>query len=432
MPIALNLITMSSATSAKSPQAFRILARIFDPRIFALAATIIFVAYNLVVLHHMADTASGRAALVKADAAHYVRIAREFASGNFSMDYVQKKPHRQPLYPACLAIAVKLGGGYLFWLGTVNITLSTLGFLVLYFGLLRLGCHRIGAAIVGILYLLNPFLHPLTSKHLMTEPLHVLLMLVVIFGAIDWMRTRRPLVLLFTTAAVGLDYLTRPNGLFVMASLLGSLGVADVCSWIVRRKLPSLRWIGKQALLYAAAIAVFLVVATPSWLPRLHYFGSPFYHGYLSNYMWVDTYDEGHVGQVYAIYHFSDYAKSHTVGDAVRRMASGIWRVGFFIPYRSEGNTAALYLLALAGILFVIAKGPGEYRTLVLFGVVQLLPLMWTNMSNPNFRVPYAATFPFELIFAAFVLNKLLDRFMPRSAWISAGDTLPARPPAHG
>jgi hypothetical protein len=421
---------MSSATSAKSTHASRILARISDPRVFALVAALIFVTYNLVILRHMADTASGRAALVKADAAHYVRIAREFASGNFSMDYVQKKPHRQPLYPACLAIAVKLGGGYLFWLGTVNITLSTLGFLVLYFGLLRLDCHRVAAGIIGILYLLNPFLHPLTSEHLMTEPLHVLLMLVIIFGAIDWMRTRRPLALLFTAAVVGLDYLTRPNGLFVMASLLGALGVADVCTWIVRRKFPSLPWIGKQALLYIAAIVVFLVVATPSWLPRLHYFGSPFYHGYLSNYMWVDTYDEGHVGQVSAIYHFSDYAKSHTVADAVRRMAIGVWHVGFYIPYRSEGNTVALFFLALAGVVFVIVRGPAEYRTLVLFGVVQLLPLMWTNMSNPNFRVPYAATFPFELIFAAFVLNKLLDRFMPRSAWTSDGDALPSPTPA--
>lgn len=421
---------MSSASSVKSPVALRIVGFIFDPRIFAIAAALIFVAYNLVTLHHMADTASGRAALVKADAAHYVRIARDFAAGNFSMDYVQKKPHRQPLYPACLAIAVKLGGGYLFWLGTVNITLSTLGFLVLYFGLLRLGCHRIGAAIIGILYLLNPFLHPLTSQHLMTEPLHVLLMLVVIFGALDWLRTHRPIVLLFTAAAVGLDYLTRPNGLFVMASLLGALCVTDICSWVVRRKFPSLQWIGKQALLYAAAVAVFLVVATPSWLPRLHYFGSPFYHGYLSNYMWVDTYDEGHVGQQYATYHFSDYAKSHTVGDAVRRMASGVWHVGFYVPYRSEGNTVLLYFLALAGVLLVIAKGPAEYRTLVLFGVVQLLPLMWTNMSNPNFRVPYAATFPFELIFAAFVLNRLLDRFLPGVAQTSGNEILPSGPSA--
>jgi hypothetical protein len=113
-------------------------------------------------------------------------------------------------------------------------------------------------------------------------------------------------------------------------------------------------------------------------------------------------------------------------------MASGVWHVGFYVPYRSEGNTVLLYFLALAGVLLVIAKGPAEYRTLVLFGVVQLLPLMWTNMSNPNFRVPYAATFPFELIFAAFVLNRLLDRFLPGIAQLSGNETLPSAPSAQG
>ena len=43
------------------------------------------------------------------------------ASGDFSMKYVKERPHRQPLYPALLAIAMKLGNGNRFMLGAVNI-----------------------------------------------------------------------------------------------------------------------------------------------------------------------------------------------------------------------------------------------------------------------------------------------------------------------
>jgi len=42
---------------------------------------------------------------------------------------------------------------------------------------------------------------------------------------------------------------------------------------------------------------------------------------------------------------------------------------------------------------------------LLLFGVAQALPLVWTNLSNPTVRVPYAAAVPFELVFAAIALH---------------------------
>ena len=59
--------------------------------------------------------------LVSSDSVHYVDIARDFSSGDFSMKYVKERPHRQPLYPALLAIAMKLGNGNRFMLGAVNI-----------------------------------------------------------------------------------------------------------------------------------------------------------------------------------------------------------------------------------------------------------------------------------------------------------------------
>ena len=71
---------------------------------------------------------------------------------------------------------------------------------------------------------------------------------------------------------------------------------------------------GKYAGLYLVAAAIFLIVAIPSWVPRLVYYGSPFHHGYLENFMWVDTYKEGHVGQSFAIYTWRDYFAHHISG----------------------------------------------------------------------------------------------------------------------
>jgi len=60
--------------------------------------------------------------------------------------------------------------------------------------------------------------------------------------------------------------------------------------------------------------------------------------------------------------------------------------------------------------------GPRSLRALLLFGMVQALPLVWTNLSNPTVRVPYAAAVPFELVFAAVALHFAIEAVRSRSA----------------
>ena len=158
---------------------------------------------------------------------------------------------------------------------------------------------------------------------------------------------------------------------------------------------------------YALGTLVFVIVSAPSWIPREAYFGNPIHHGYLSNYLWTDTYDQGHVGQRYAIYTAGDYFSTHGARDVVMRWLHGIGECGFAIPIRKEEKLPLLYFLALAGVMLTLWKGSARYRTLALFGILQMLPLMWTNLSNPTIRVPYAAGLPFEAIFAALFLSQL-------------------------
>jgi hypothetical protein len=202
-----------------------------------------------------------------------------------------------------------------------------------------------------------------------------------------------------------MDYLTRSNGLFVAIALICVVLLQDFGRLA---KDPSKRewgWVFSRLALYAACVLLVLVVTVPSWLPRLEYYGNAIHHGYLSNYLWVDTYKEGHAGGRFPLYTWRDYVANHTLWDAIRRAAWGFWRVSVDLPIIVEKPFFVLAVSSIGGVVLALVFGPGKFRLLVLFAGIQLAPLMWTHLSNPNPRVPYASTFPFEILFAALLFS---------------------------
>ncbi len=382
-------------------------AFLLRPWIFAPLAAAIYLATSIFILQATVADPEGRAVIVSGDARHYLEIAEDFAAGNWSMDYVAKRPHRQPLYSALLVPVITSTGRDLFLLSSVNILLATLTLLVLYAAVRSYSGNNAIAAAVTALYAINPFHMGQTTHHLLTEPLHVLLMIVMIFALLRYATSKQAGALLIAAAAAGLDYLARPNGLFVMAAMLAALVAAEGWKIIEARRLTPVRKLMRTSGLLVAAVGIFALITIPSWLPRLTEYGRPFHHGYLSNYLWVDTYKEGHVGQREAIYTWRDYVETHTPVDVVKRFVRGFWNVVFAIPFRAERPLPILFFLALAGVGIAVLRGPPEFRILLLFGALQLLPLIWTNLSNPTNRVPYAATFPLELAFATLFLIAL-------------------------
>ncbi|CAN5604536.1 hypothetical protein BH09VER1_BH09VER1_21000 [soil metagenome] len=410
------------------------LGRVFQwfiaPRVFLVLGLAIYVGTTLWTLRSCIESPDGRADLVSGDAGHYLSIADDFSKGNYSMNYVKNWPHRQPLYPALLATIYWSEGrdvlhrkieleqkelkekkesqaigqqqeGDLWWLALVNVVLGALGFVVTYLGMVLLFPQRWIAAAVGLLYMGNSFLGAQITRHLLTEPLHILLMMLVILSFYAFLKNGRAWTLYLAVLAGGLDYLARPNGLLVTASFFGALVCGDLWLIVTRRNEIDAGIILRRVGLYAGCVLLFAVVTMPSWVPRQRIFGNPIYAGYLNNYLWVDTYKEGHVGENGPRYHLKDYLATHSAGDFVMRWGKGIWNVVFDIPWRTEDRKPVLYLCAWGGVLLAAFRGPPACRIILLFGVVQLLPLIWTNMSNPNLRVPYASTLPFELFFAA-------------------------------
>ena len=119
--------------------------------------------------------------------------------------------------------------------------------------------------------------------------------------------------------------------------------------------------------------------------------------------MWVDTYKEGHVGQSFAIYTWRDYFAHHHTGDILKRLIHGLWNVYFHIPIWME-RVPILYLLSIGGVWTAFRFVGREFRYLCLFLVLQMQPLVWTNLSNPTSRVPYGSLLPFELFLATLFL----------------------------
>src|SRR6476659_310082 len=198
--------------------------------------------------------------------------------------------------------------------------------------------NRLAASVSALALAASPFIGRQITARLLTEPLHLLLTICAIFAFLKYIQRRDCRWLFGCAGFLGLDYLTRPNGLIMAIAAIGTLALSDLISYLKagpnRPSFPS--WLLRLARNYLVAAVIFLAVAIPSWAPRLIYYGSPFHHGYLENYMWVDTYKEGHVGQSYAAYTWRDYFAQHGLGDVLARLIHALRNIYLRIPVMTE------------------------------------------------------------------------------------------------
>jgi hypothetical protein len=391
---------------AEVARLFVLSSAVLKPRFLLPVLAIVYLTNSFFLLNRTIHDEKLLTALTAKDSQHYIKIAENFGKGDFSMSYVKRWPHRQPLYPLLLAPFAN-GSESAFWMGTVNIWIGLATIMVLYFCILRLFSNPLIAAFISLLYITNRMVIEEVSGRIMTEPLHLLLVIVAIFYFVNHLTTSKRSFLFIAAAAVGLDYLTRPNGLIVMAAMMMVFFLHEVFSF--QRRADWLREVGQSVVTFAIAVAIFLVLAMPSWVPRLSYLHDPFSHGYLANYMWVDTYAQGHTGAAHVSFTWRDYAANHDFGDFITRWIHGLVETAS-LPPRREARFPVLYYLAIGGFILAGLQRNRTYLALAVFFVMQMLPLVWTTLSNPTDRVPYAAMLPFEFFFAAYALEFLWQR----------------------
>ena len=352
------------------------------------------------------------------DAMHYYVVGQTFASGDFSMSYEKGWPYRQPLFPLLIAVVSKATNANLFAIRMINVGVIVFSTITLYVILRAFWRDSATAAIISILFVLNPFVYDQAVHGLNTEPLHLFLLICMITCFLRYITVRNWIYLLLFAFTIGLDYLDRINGLFLAISAFAVLIGFECVHYFFSSECPSMptrrqhaetptrRYADTQHAVswwhYALAALTLIVTTAPSWVSRLYYFGNPFYYGAIQNFLWGDTY----LGSMDSprMLSASDYFNSHSLLDAAGRFLLGCSKVFFAIPIDRE-RLPVLYFAALAGIWLGWRQRRMPYLWLLLFYGLQMLPLAWTQPVNTTPRIPYAATQPFELFFAAIIVH---------------------------
>ena len=398
-----------------------------------VALVVLCCVFQITVYNRMAAAISSpqRAELfVSKDSRHYLRMAEALVDGQV-VDSITQREHRQPLYPALLAVAMASGADTLMELGAVNVVVGFATIFVLFgVGRWLFGSWWIGI-VGGIAYASSEFIIHHIGERMMTEPTFALVTIMAVAAALKYLEDPRTLHLSLAAGAATLAYLARPNGLFVFTAMWATLlahdlfrryvtrgaadaGPASANSGAVERDLRGL--LGR----YALAVFIFVVLAVPSWVPRMIVFDDPVYHGYLSNYLWVDTYAEGHINE--PIYGPGDYFRSHDLGDVLDRITRGLVHVFWFwgAPGNYGVNGGTLYLIGMLGLVAAVLSRRSSYVFLTLFMLVQLCPIVWTGISNPTARVSYGAMFPFLIVYAM-ILADMVGHWVATRApnWMS-------------
>lgn len=363
------------------------------------------------------ETPQGCNAFVANDASHYHAIAQACNAGDWRLSYVRDLAHRQPLYPLLLAVPLKWAPPGLFWLAMVNVAALALLWLCAYLLVAAVFESHVAGLVVLVLVARDGPLAAIASHVLMTEPLFVLLAFLSTTAFLVYAQQRQTRYLVLAAAASGLSYLTRPNGLFLAFALAATLAAADLARLIRLWRSgsregrtgaayrQSLRLAGR----YLLFVAVFVAMTVPSWLPRLAYHGDSFYHGYLPNFMWADSYAAGHV-QGPPRFTAGEYLAAHRVSDMVRRFGHGLKGAYWDAVVHSEtGSNRPLFAVAVVGLVLSLAARLWPYWLLFAFMFLEMLPLVWTNLANPTLRIPYAALLPFTVIFAGYAVKRLED-----------------------
>ena len=342
---------------------------------------------------------------LSADSQHYYQIAEEFSNFDFKMEYVREgRAHRQPLYPLLLAIPLRLIGSEIFYLVLVNVIIAIILLFVVYFSISRI-LKSILAGLFAVLFIVfDEYLFSVITTSLMTEPLFILLAFATNVLFILYVVKKKDIYLFGVALFAGLTYLTRTNGLFMILVCVFVLLSYDLYE-ALRQGNGRKHHFQELAKKYTIATIILVLITSPSWLPRVTYHGNPFYHEYLSNYMWVDTFEEGHVFGP-PRYSMQDYVSNHTLKDVISRIGHGMSSVYLDSMVRSRWPLSALVVLGLA--FGILSKKP-QYILLTLFMFIQLIPIVWTDLSNPTERIPWSSLFPFVVIYFALFFSTSID-----------------------
>lgn len=375
-------------------------------------------------IEEVSSTLMGIRRLVAGDSEHYLAIADSLRQGDFRMEHVEPtgaadRAHRQPGFPALLALSARLGVQGAPGFARVNLAVLVASLWIAFVGAGIATGSSMAALLAAVVVYDVHFLFGIATGRLLTEPLYVAVALAAVGSSLCYLARPRNASLFGVAVFSGLAYLVRVNGLF-LAIALAAVVVVDGLRR--RRAAPAVHAQDAPRVPFAAhavAIALFVLFTTPSWLPRAIYAGNPVYHGYLANFLWVDDYARAHQPGP-PRYSLETYMAEHGAVDAASRLAWGMQHVFWETPRQKFGTVVSVALLAAVVILVLLGDTPGMLLTVA--GVVQAMPLAWTAVADPAHRLPATALLPFAAFVIAAATAALLRRAHASASGTRAAD----------
>ena len=340
--------------------------------------------------------------IVGGDSLQYHQIALGFHSDGFSMAYEKDLLHRQPLYPVLLWIGMAFGLDTPLELLQVNVFLMVVSVFSIYFFSLWVFKNFWLAIFVCVCWVMWPLPREVAATRLLTEPLFCILIMHAALAFIGILRGLRPLPLFLTFACLSsLSYQTRPNGLFIFAS--GFLVLSMY--FLLNSKMSPAKLLGYCL----AAGLTFTFFSAPTLVAKYQHRGNPLDHGYLSNFLWAETYDEGKQIQVRIT--FSDFVERNSIKSSVKRLLRGYLKVtwGTLVVFNRKfvGLVEAFVFLGLLGSLFVRSSSTRYFGA---WAWLSMLMIAWSFKANPVFRIANAQIMPLGLVLLALNLERIFPR----------------------
>lgn len=202
-------------------------------RISFVAAFVVILIFNFFQLEKCIKLNSSLSGygerLIYKDSKHYYDIGKSFSQRNYSMDYVDDyKAHRQPLYPLLLSLTFNSNSDNPISQNKVNVILYLIICVLVYVVFLKVFKLHIVAFISGLFVITNSYLLHNVSSFLLTEPLYILLTIPTFYYVFKLFETNKSGFVFAGVIFSSLAYLTRTNGLFLIASILLFLFVNDL------------------------------------------------------------------------------------------------------------------------------------------------------------------------------------------------------------
>ncbi len=298
----------------------------------------------------------------------YAPDAERLAAGQFPTNTYQG-----PGYPAMLALTAKLTGGDLFTIGKwLSVVCGVLCGLLTFVIFTRLFSYWVGLGAQLIAIVSGEF--PQFSINAATDVFFLLPCLgVVALFTSGWLSVRWRVAL--AGALAGLAYLTRYNGLFLLAACLLAIVLLNRFNQVWRERL----------ILSAIIVIAFFVAASPWLYANYKHRGSPFYN---TNYLNLATafYPELVAGETNQDATRALEEKFHSFGDVLRydpkRMIAH-YPANLYESLRLSLNDSLIYQwagwAALLGVALALIKRRSKMLLFVLSAGVIYLLLMALN-----------------------------------------------------